>query len=566
MKRIKRFIVPFVIVSLIISASAGVFTISGKEENISLSTFYDFVQNADKAVWQSGAGYLQFPGSNSDSKGFALWQTNSYMEDNIKYAKILETHPEWKANGYIMGTYPNLTVPTGAKLSLKIGFLKGATGTDGVIYRVLFNYPGQPINIFEKYKSYTGKVETETIDLSKYQGKNGNFILYVSAGGKNSAQDWAGWAEAKILYTKKYPDLVITDLWNKGGVIHYKIKNIGDAPTTPKTAISFKNSLYLNDKSISQDTITKILNPNEEIEKSFSSYSYQPPQGTHTLKVCADTSQSINENNEGNNCLTKTISPGGIKVDTECKDVKIEIYNSSEKLVISGYSNETNTYSTGLMLAPDNYRVVPSKENCTFTPLYKLVNVVSNQVANVTFQCSCKKADLLITEITRLKTGGTIHYKVKNQGSIGTESYFYNALYINEKFIIKDYVKVYIKAGEELSREFKYSYTPTSPKDTIKVCADSDKNIEEKNEENNCLEVTWYTEEKLPDLIIDEIKCDMENSRISYVIKNIGEETAKGGHSTTLFVEGKEITHSLVSADLNPGMYCVVSIPFKEKV
>lgn len=554
MKRFERFIVFFVIVSLMVSASAGVFAISGKEKNLSLVTFYDFVQNADKAVWQSGAGYLPFPGSASDSRGFALWQTNSYMENNKKYAKILETHPEWKENGYIMGTYPNLTVPTGAKLSLKIGFLKEATGTDGVIYRVFFNYTGQPITIFEKYKRYTEKVETETIDLSEYQGKNGKFILYVSAGGKSSAQDWAGWAEAEILYTKKYPDLVITDLWNKSGVIHYKIKNIGDAPTAPKTPISFTNSLYLNNKSISQDTITQILNPNEEIERSFGSYSYQPPQGTHTLKVCADVSQSIDESNEGNNCLTKTISPGGIKVDTGCKDTKVEIYNSSEKLVISGYSNEKHTYSTGLILAPDNYKVVPSKKNCTFTPSYKLVNVVSNQVVNVAFQCSCKRADLVITEITRLKTGGTIQYKVKNQGSTGTESYFYNALYINEEFIIKDYVKVYIKAGEELSREFSYSYTPTPPKDTVKVCADSDKNIEEENEENNCLEVTWYTEEKLPDLIIDEIKCDRENSRIGYVLKNIGEETAKGGHSITLFVDGKEVTHDLVSADLKPGM------------
>ena len=554
MKRFKRFIVSFVIVSLMLSVSAGVFAISGKEKNISLVTFYDFVQNADKAVWQSGAGYLQFPGSASDSRGFALWQTNGYMEDNKKYPKVLETHPEWKANGYIMATYPNLAVPTGAKLSLRIGFLKGATGTDGVLYRVLFNYTGQPINIFEKYKSYTGKVETETIDLSKYQGKNGKFILYVNAGGKNSAQDWAGWAEAEILYTKKYPDLVITDLWNKSGVIHYKIKNIGDAPTAPKTPISFTNILYLNNKSVSQDTITQILNPNEEIERSFGIYSYQPPQGTHTLKICADVSQSIDESNEGNNCLTKTISPGGIKVDTGCKDAKVEIYNSSEKLVISGYSNKTNTYSTGLILAPDNYKVVPSKKNCTFTPSYKLVSVVSNQVVNVAFQCSCKKADLVITEITRLKTGRTIQYKVKNQGSTGTESYFYNALYINENFIIKDYVKIYIKAGEELSREFSYSYTPTPPKDTVRVCTDSDKNIEEENEENNCLEVTWYTEEKLPDLIINEIKCDRENGRIGYVLKNICEETAKGGHSTTLFVNGKKITHDLVSADLKPGM------------
>ena len=58
---------------------------------------------------------------------------------------------------------------------------------------------------------------------------------------------------------------------------------------------------------------------------------------------------------------------------------------------------------------------------------------------------------------------------------------------------------------------------------------------------------------KRPDLIIEEIKCDYENSRIGYVIKNVGGATAPSGHATTLYIDGKEVTHDSVGVDLKPG-------------
>jgi hypothetical protein len=40
--------------------------------------------------------------------------------------------------------------------------------------------------------------------------------------------------------------------------------------------------------------------------------------------------------------------------------------------------------------------------------------------------------------------------------------------------------------------------------------------------------------------------CDRNNSLIGYVLKNIGGEVAKGNHSTTLYVDGKEVAHDPV--------------------
>jgi hypothetical protein len=169
-----------------------------------------------------------------------------------------------------------------------------------------------------------------------------------------------------------------------------------------------------------------------------------------------------------------------------------------------------------------------------------------------------KLPDLVVTDIRQ--EGNTIRYKIENvgQGSVinplgGTTS-FCNALFIDGKEVAKDCVNIYeMMPGQFIDNPFDFYWEMTPPKHTIKACADYEQNVNEANEQNNCMETTWYLEEKLPDLVIEEIKCDQENSQIGYIIKNVGEETAKGGHSATLSVDGKEVAHDLVGIDLKPG-------------
>ena len=166
--------------------------------------------------------------------------------------------------------------------------------------------------------------------------------------------------------------------------------------------------------------------------------------------------------------------------------------------------------------------------------------------------------DLVVVDVRQ--ENNTIRYKIKNVGEssvvnpLGGTISFCNALFIDGELVAKDYVNIYeMMPGQWIDNPFDYYWEMTPPQHTIKVCADWEQNVDEENEGNNWLEETWYMEEELPDLIIDEIKCDRENSRIEYVLKNIGQKTAKGGHSTTLFVDGKEVTHDLVNVDLTPG-------------
>lgn len=265
------------------------------------TSVYDFIAHAGEASWSSGAGSLPFPGSDDDSRGFALYRYNWILEDGSKKARVLETHPQWVIGGYIMGTYPKQVIPENARLRVKIGFLHGATHTDGAIFEVKFMDEKQRITtILRHHILYDGKLDLFIEDLSPLAGKRGNFILYVGAG-KLSSQDWVAWVEAKI-EVPQLPDLTVTEIWKEGDMIHYKMKNIGDvsigSSSNPATIDSI---LFVDGGKVATDRYIGTIGVNQEVERAFS-YHWEASLSEHTIKVCADWKQAINEKDEGNNC------------------------------------------------------------------------------------------------------------------------------------------------------------------------------------------------------------------------------------------------------------------------
>lgn len=512
---------------------------------ISSSTFYDFIQNANQAIWQSGSGILPFPGSSSDSRGFAIMLSNASLEDNKTYPKVLETHPEWKdKTGYITGTYPEITIPQSAKLELKLGFLNGATGTDGVKYRVYFDM-GQPVLIFERNKAYTGIVDTATVDLSNYQSKKGKFILYVSVLA-TSNKDWACWIDSKITIPGN-PDLVITDIWvDSSRYVHYKIKNIGDA-TASYLAAALTNTLYLDGVKKTTDSLTKIFNPGEEYESYFKNYTYPLPKTSEILRVCADSENIIKESNEQNNCKEKTETPsfGGIQVNTGCPQAKVDILNEKRQTIKSGISDANNNYSTGLVLMPGTYIVVVSKENCSFQPSERTVSVPANQIASISFNCSCAKGpDLVITEAGCDYLKKLIYYTIKNSGDEKVDKAFSVSLYFSG--ILKGEQKITSAINPDGTHSSYFEGYVTKCADLeIKIVVDSKDDIKEYIENNNSKEVKCECEEK-PDLIISNVT--ISERKACFTVKNIGPKDISGSVFTVgLKVDGKAIEETKIN-------------------
>ena len=97
------------------------------------------------------------------------------------------------------------------------------------------------------------------------------------------------------------PDLEITDIWNKGSKIYYKIKNNG----TAKAGRS-RTSLTIDGTYKKRDFVTA-LGAGAERTESFR-YKWTCAGGSDKITVCADYKEAVAENNETNNFRTVTWS------------------------------------------------------------------------------------------------------------------------------------------------------------------------------------------------------------------------------------------------------------------
>ncbi|MGB8707216.1 MAG: hypothetical protein WCD72_04615, partial [Dehalococcoidia bacterium] len=160
---------------------------------------YDFVEQAPTAYWWTKVGAsmvaLPFPGALNDNRGFATYRYNVQLNDGNTYTRVLETHPQWVNNGWISGKYSGVYVPPGAKLRIKVGLINGA-GAGNVEFYIgkLGDVATISLNV-----AYADGVQVREANLSAYAGQTIDFVVGTNANG-SSGQDWAAWAEAKIIY------------------------------------------------------------------------------------------------------------------------------------------------------------------------------------------------------------------------------------------------------------------------------------------------------------------------------------------------------------------------------
>ncbi|MDH5362576.1 MAG: hypothetical protein OEW84_04600, partial [Aigarchaeota archaeon] len=281
------------------------------------TTLYDFIAHASEASWFSGAGALPFPGSTSDSRGFARYVDSALLEDGSTWQRVLETHPQWVSNGYITGTYPQQAIPPNTQLSVRIGFLSGATGTDGATFEVYFDeiydQKQKRHTILSHTATYDKKLDSTVKDLGFLSGKTGYFILHVKAG-QSSGQDWAAWAEARmeqVTIETPLPDLVATEIsWTPSEPtvgdevqVTVVVKNIGDGK-----AAACRGTLLAGNDLISSVEIQSLLPGGTETV----SLTWTPGvEGAQELVFYVDYQKSVEEKNEGNNEIRGQVAVTG---------------------------------------------------------------------------------------------------------------------------------------------------------------------------------------------------------------------------------------------------------------
>jgi len=158
----------------------------------------DLLDAASSAAWSSGAGTLPFNGSDGDDRGFVILRQGFQLEDGSTPARVLETHPQWVADGFIQGDF-TLPAPIiqGDRFTSDVGFLAG-----NIVGEVDFSVL---VVDAQGHAQVAGTVHDTApdqqrrhlgIDLSSFAGAQ-TIRLRVDAG-PTSAQDWAVWIAPKV--------------------------------------------------------------------------------------------------------------------------------------------------------------------------------------------------------------------------------------------------------------------------------------------------------------------------------------------------------------------------------
>jgi len=151
---------------------------------------------APTTQWTNGNVWLPFPGSDRDPRGFACIRENAELEDDSRYPKVLETHPEWRdEHGLIVGIFKIAQLPVKAVFKAQVGFLKGASQSDGAKFRVYAKK--DPSFDATTWCAYDGKLDLIGLSLDRYARQEVELVLEVHVL-KTSTQDWAVWVSPRI--------------------------------------------------------------------------------------------------------------------------------------------------------------------------------------------------------------------------------------------------------------------------------------------------------------------------------------------------------------------------------
>lgn len=502
---------------------------------VEYQTHTDFITIADKAKWKSSYGDQIFPGKAGSRTGAAYWLKNITMENGNTYPLILQTTPDVKSNGYIMGTYPEMTIPEKARLNVEFGFPKNADKTKGVTFFISFNVSSvksTTSTLVSKFKAYTQDTEKVVVNLANYVGKKGNFVVMVVGGKTPTLSDVASWNKILLEVEKPprlYPDLVIKDIQVKEGKVSYTIQNIGNGATSLlRRGSSYNTQLMLDGKEVALDKLTSVLDPNESMVRTFPDYILPKSRVNQTLTVCADSNAILEESNERNNCQQKVIPP---ETEEEYPDLfiaKITLENNRISYVLQnngpgstanirrGKVFQTSLRVNGVVVAVDtllkglnsqdqvtrtftDFLMPSSKEEQTIVvcadadDAFQETNERNNCLQKIIPPVPAEDyPDLVILKVMVEK--GKISYTIKNTGKDSTLTLFkgktiQNQLLLDGIEVAVDNMTQGLVANQEITRTMpNFILSPSKNEQILRVCADFSDMIQETNERNNCLE------------------------------------------------------------------------------
>jgi hypothetical protein len=159
---------------------------------------YNFANNFCDADWQNNNRDLPCPGSDGDSKGYALRLTNPVLENGVEQDQPgLLTVPKDAFNGVITGTYPALKLRDGDHFRALVNCQYKAYSCN-VTFRLQYQIGGGDVKTLGSWnEAYEGRYYSVDVDLSSLAGSKVKFILMAVSNGAFD-QDYALWLAPRI--------------------------------------------------------------------------------------------------------------------------------------------------------------------------------------------------------------------------------------------------------------------------------------------------------------------------------------------------------------------------------
>lgn len=98
------------------------------------------------------------------------------------------------------------------------------------------------------------------------------------------------------------PDLVVTDVWESGGLVYYQIRNTGLA----NAKSGHTSTLWVDGTQVSADTVTVALTSGQRLTRSFPKFTWHCSSTQDKIGVRTDSTNAVQESSELNNVLQET--------------------------------------------------------------------------------------------------------------------------------------------------------------------------------------------------------------------------------------------------------------------
>ncbi len=165
----------------------------------------------------------------------------------------------------------------------------------------------------------------------------------------------SGLFQPELMAQQQLPDLTVIGAWSTDSQICYSLKNTGGGSAGGAGApVSHYSALFIDGKQVAEDNITISMAPGQQLDRCFN-YSFQMTLPQHTIRICADWRQNVNESNEGNNCWEQVWEveeelPDLVVAKIECGEgnkLSITIKNNGPGSLLAGWNASAEAYFNG---------------------------------------------------------------------------------------------------------------------------------------------------------------------------------------------------------------------------